>query len=241
MGKSSAPSTPDYTKSAIATANASKYNETNPYGSVSWSMRAGADPTNPQPGDYSRTTSFSAPQQALYDQGVSNQLAAGSLASSQMAQLSSDNATASSLADKLYKQSTKYYDQNYGNQEAALRTQLLNSGLAEGSAGYQNAMDKFNQQRNSAYGDAANTAAINAEQQSQTEQNNAVNRLAQIMSMSHGQAPNSSNNSALSQDLTSAAANSYNSQLAATNAANAQTSSTIQGLGQLGLLAYLLW
>lgn len=80
MGKSSAPPAPDYEAAAIAqgvaerdTAQynnaANRVDQVGPQGSSTWSIRPGADPNNPQPGDYTQTTTLSADQQRQYDEG----------------------------------------------------------------------------------------------------------------------------------------------------------------------------
>ena len=80
MGKSKAPPPPDYEAAAIAQGAAERdtaqYNnaanrvdQVGPQGSSTWSMRPGADPNNPQPGDYTQTTTLSADQQRQYDEG----------------------------------------------------------------------------------------------------------------------------------------------------------------------------
>lgn len=80
MGKSSAPPPPDYAAAAKAEGEASKeaaifntganrVNQVGPDGSVTWSLRPGADPMNPQAGDYIQTTRLSGAQQGIYDSG----------------------------------------------------------------------------------------------------------------------------------------------------------------------------
>jgi hypothetical protein len=242
MGKSSAPETPDYVGQAIATANAGKFSEASPTGNISWATRPGADPSNPQPGDYIRTTTLSPEQQALYNQGTSTQLAAGKVANAQLGQLGDDASSRQALQDALYKRSTQYYDQNFGDQEAALRSRLVNSGLAEGSEAYNRGMRNFGQTRDTAYSDAANTAVINAEGQSQTNQNNAVNRLAQILAMSRGQSPTSANANAAGPDLSQATQSQYTAQSGNVNAANAASAQTTTGFSTaagMALAAYL--
>lgn len=46
---------------------ANRVNQYGPQGSITWSLRPGADPNNPQAGDYQQTTSLSPEQQALYN------------------------------------------------------------------------------------------------------------------------------------------------------------------------------
>lgn len=240
MGKSSAPKAPDYKSQAIATSNAGKYNEVTPFGTVGWGLRPGADPNNPQPGDSIRTTSLSPEQQQLYDQGVANQLAAGNVAATQLSQLGPDVSGRQALQDALYRRSTQYYDQNFGDQEEALRSRLINSGLAEGSEAYDREMRNFGQLRAGAYSDAADRAVVNAEQQSQVGQNSAVARLAQILAMSRGQMPVSGNTSA-GPDLLGAANAQYNADLGRVNANNAQQQQGFNNALQTGLAALALF
>lgn len=77
-GKNSAPPAPDY--AALAAQQGSESRDTaaynaainrvdqyGPQGSVTWSVRPGADPNNPQPGDYIQNTQLSPEQQGLYN------------------------------------------------------------------------------------------------------------------------------------------------------------------------------
>ena len=87
MGKSSAPPPPDYAAAAVAqgqankdaakfNAGANRVTQIAPQGSSTWTIRPGADPDNPQPGDYIQTTQLSPEQQSIYDQtaGIDNAL-----------------------------------------------------------------------------------------------------------------------------------------------------------------------
>ena len=79
MGKSSAPPPPDYAAAAVAQGEANKeaakynnganrVNQITTQGTSIWTMRPGADPDNPQPGDYIQTTTLSPEQQSIYNQ-----------------------------------------------------------------------------------------------------------------------------------------------------------------------------
>lgn len=79
MGKSKAPAPPDYAALATAqgaanveaanqTAALNRPNQVDSNGSQTWSLKPGADPKNPQAGDWTVTTSLNATQQALKDQ-----------------------------------------------------------------------------------------------------------------------------------------------------------------------------
>lgn len=52
---------------AIFNTNLNRADQVGPDGSVRWTMRPGADPMNPQPGDFIQTTSLSPAQQGLYN------------------------------------------------------------------------------------------------------------------------------------------------------------------------------
>lgn len=79
MGKSSPPPPPDYAaaataqgaanlEAAAATSAYNRPNQVDPNGTQTWTMREGADPKNPQPGDWTATTALNAQQQGLKDQ-----------------------------------------------------------------------------------------------------------------------------------------------------------------------------
>lgn len=62
-------------KTAVYNQNLGMVNQTGPNGSLSYSMKPGADPNNPQPGDWIATTTLSAPNQQIYgnaQQGIIN-------------------------------------------------------------------------------------------------------------------------------------------------------------------------
>jgi len=78
MGKPSAPPAPDYAAAATAQGTANletavannamnRVNQVGPNGTISYTVRDGADPMNPQVGDYTQTTTLDPAQQALRD------------------------------------------------------------------------------------------------------------------------------------------------------------------------------
>ena len=230
LSQQPSPGVPDYKGAAIATSAGNRYSTTGPTGTTTWSLRPGADPNNPQPGDYIQSTELSQGQQQLYDQGVGNRLQAGLVGGQQLKDLGGGQQGAQ---DALYNRLTSYYDTRFGNQENQLRSRLQNQGLVEGSEAWNNAMSDFNQTKNTAYADAADRAVIGAD----TTQNNAVSRLAQIMSMSQGQTPTVPSGGA-GPDLLTATNQAYQAQLGSTNAANAQSNQSIQQLLQAAGLLY---
>lgn len=228
-GKASTPAVPDYVKQAIATSNAGKYNEVTPYGTIGWSLRPGADPANPQPGDYIRTTNFSPEQQALYEKNTANQLQAGQVGGNMLADLGGGR---QAVQDALYRRATQYYDQRYGDQEAQLRTRLANQGLNEGSEAFDRELRNFRQTRDTAYADATDRAISGANQQ----ENDAVARIVNILNLSRATNPTSGNSAGgAGTDLLSAANQAYTANLGATNAQNAANAQQQQALLQLVL------
>ena len=231
-GGSKAPKAPDYTQTAIATANANKYNTSGPYGSGTWSLRPGANPNNPQAGDWTQTVALSQQEQGLYDQGVQNRQGVSQATGAMLGDLG-DRQT---IADALYRKSTQYMDQNFGDQERALETKLQNQGLVMGSQAYDNAMRNFQQTRGQAYEGAASNATINAD----TAQNNAVQRIAQMLTMGRENTPQTAGVGG-GADLLGAAQAGYGAQMNQYNAEEASKDAgmgQMLGLGQLALSAY---
>jgi hypothetical protein len=230
---------PDAKPAALATANSGKYDEVGPDGDVRWSLRPGADPNNPQPGDYIRTTTLTPQQQALRDKGleISGQL--GDYGQQMIGELGEDGDARQRLQDALYQRSTRYMGQDFDQQQADTQTRLSNQGLAPGSEAYEREVNQLGRQRSEAFGNAATTATIQAEQQSQSNQQAQMARLMQVLSMARGQTPQSGNSSGGAPvDFLGAQNQQYQNQVAATNASNAaraQQQSTLLGLGSLGV------
>ena len=95
--KSKAPAAPDYAAAAQAQGAADKAtaqyttaldrpDQVGPQGSVSWTLKPGADPNNPKPGDWVQTTAFTPEQQAIFDAQQQNDLALQGLGSTAIGQ-----------------------------------------------------------------------------------------------------------------------------------------------------------
>src|SRR5690606_25340521 len=94
---SKAPKAPDYAAAAREQGAADKATamystaldrptQVSPDGKSTWTLRPGADPNNPKPGDWTQTTSLSAGQQQIYNQQQSNDLALGGLGATAIGQ-----------------------------------------------------------------------------------------------------------------------------------------------------------
>lgn len=222
FGTESAPKMPNYAaaaeqtaaanqQAALNTANLNRVTQIGPTGSQTWSLRPGADPKNPQAGDYIVTTSLSPEQQKLYTTNVGTQQAMADAAAgnsgtvagtgvggavdptSYAARYTGDvsktadqfSADRQAVADALYAQQTKYLGDQFGREDEALRTQLLNRGLEEGSAGYENALRDQERRQGEVYATAANnatTGSINAQKTMQDALLNAAQTQQNISS-----------------------------------------------------------
>lgn len=194
FGKSSAPSAPNYQQLAQQTADASREGlllqtglnrptEINPYGSRQWALRPGADPNNPQAGDWVVADTLSPNQQNILNLREGTQIGMGQAAQAGTGRLqemmstgvdpstlpsryqgdipmseSAFSADRNRVEGSVYDRMTRFYDQQFGEDEAALRSRLSNSGLMEGSEAYDKALRDFNQQKQGAYADAASRA-----------------------------------------------------------------------------------
>src|SRR6185436_3784263 len=72
--------------------NINRVDQVGPNGSTTWTIKPGADPNNPKPGDYVQT-SLSAPQQQLLDQGNKLSLGLADVASSSLNRVGQGMAT----------------------------------------------------------------------------------------------------------------------------------------------------
>ena len=213
FGTQKAPKTPDYAGAAAATAEGNKAaalttgalnrpTQITPTGSQTWSLKEGADPNNPQPGDWIATTSYSPEQQKLYEGQTSAQqglvdtanVGVGGLAglgvgqglgevapsftgdvSKTADQFSADR---QAIADAMYANQTKYLGDQFARDDESLRSQLLSRGLTEGSAGYENALRDQQRTQNDAYGTAANNATTQSAQMQKLMQDALLNSAA---------------------------------------------------------------
>ena len=210
FGTQKAPKTPDYAGAAAATAEGNKAaalatgalnrpTQITPTGSQTWSLKEGADPNNPQPGDWIATTSYSPEQQKLYEgqtsaqQGLVNtaNVGVGGLVglgvgqglgnttpsftgdvSKTAEQFSADR---QAISDALYANQTKYLGDQFARDDERLRSQLLSRGLTEGSAAYENALRDQQRTQNDAYGTAANNATSQSAQMQKLMQDALLN------------------------------------------------------------------
>ena len=302
FGTQKAPKTPDYAGAAAATAEGNKAaalttgalnrpTQITPTGSQTWSLKEGADPNNPQPGDWIATTSYSPEQQKLYEGQTSAQqglvdtanIGVGGLAglgvgqglgevapsftgdvSKTADQFSADR---QAIADAMYANQTKYLGDQFARDDESLRSQLLSRGLAEGSAGYENALRDQQRTQNDAYGTAANNATTQSAQMQKlmqealldsataqqslytqglagaaTEQNQPLNQILALMGGGQVSDPKLQGYGQYGQyqgaDMLGAAQSRYNSGLAGAQFNNGVNAQNMQDVGQMAMALF---
>lgn len=127
---------------------ANRPNQSTPFASSNWSQ--GPD------GQWTQQVGFNGP---LAGGAERAQLSAAEMMGqpldmSGLQELSSGEDVQRQAIDAAYGQAASRLDPRFGKQREALRTQLLNQGLAEGSQAYRQAMGEFGQQENDAYNQA---------------------------------------------------------------------------------------
>lgn len=160
----SAPSPPD----PVATANAqqalnentAKYqaetnnvNQTNPYGSLTYSQTG----TNPDGSPiFAANTTLNAPEQKLFDTGVATQTTMADDANALAHNLGSSLTTApnlnnSALVNQMQGWGTQVLQPQLNQEQSQLNSTLANQGIPQGSAAWENAQRSFSQDENMAY------------------------------------------------------------------------------------------
>lgn len=238
----------------MATAT-NRWDEQGPNGSIRWTLRPGANPGNPAPGDFIRTTTLAPEQQALRDQSAGLSGRFGRWAGDSLDGFDTDATARDKLTEALYRRGTQFFDRRFGVDQSALEARLANMGLARGSAAWNNEMARFDENKNQAYADAADRAVISGEQQSQVNQQNAFSRiLAALQAQRGGMTPDpvsgntgsmanvagpdllGSMNSAVSAQATDYGQQlgQYNAEVSAINAQNAARAAPWNALTGLG-------
>lgn len=246
-GGGSSPATPDYTSAAKATSQgnldlakyntqANRINQTNPYGSVSYSKTT--DPSGNEV--WSQNTDLSPTNQNTLN--AFQNMQGGSLQNIQDTYSQPfEMGSVQDIADKSYQNYTQRLDPQWDQRQKATETQLANQGIAPGTEAYTNAMRDFNAGRNDAYTSAQN-ASFNLMPQTYNLATSArqqpLQEYGQMQSTLMPQSPQFGNfaqqNQVAGPDYLGATNAQYQGQLGASNAANANQSNMMGGLMGLG-------
>jgi hypothetical protein len=272
MGGSSAPSAPDPYQSAAAQyqygTEAASYNaaldnvnQVGPTGSTTYAQ-TGTSPTGaPQ---YTSTTQLSAPEQALLtgsqqltgeSQGLAGEQAGNVNNAVNNWQLPSEGQNGEfgeQAMQAAYGQETATMDPYWSQSQESLDASLRNSGATPGTPAYDNAMQSFQANRSSAYGQAENQAfgqGLSAEGQQISDVNSAQGgQIGNFLSLATGQpvgtgtgaSGNSTTGSSVSApNIMEAFNNQYQGQLAQYNAGVASSNTDLGAAASLAAAAIL--
>ena len=252
-GKSSAPKAPDYTAAANATskgnlemarigAKANRVNYVTPYGNLTYSQ------TNPNDPDiWQANVALDPSQTRLLDQqnktseGLSNLQDNATARVAQGQGTPFDFGSVGDIQNKAYSAYTARLDPQWDKREAAMKTQLANQGLAQGSEAYSSAMRDLNEGRNDAY-QQANIAAINTAPQTfqlatalRSQPLNELNSIrtgSQITNPTFNNVPQQATTAG--PDLLGAANSQYGAAMQGYNAQQAASGGLMSGLFGLG-------
>lgn len=160
---------PNYQAAATAQGQSARTNQTNPYGSLTYTQTGTDAQGNPT---YSQNVALNAQGQSNLNSaqqaqgtaltGLNNSLSGYDAAVAALPGLYGDTGSQTGLTNQAinaaYGQQTALLDPQYTQQQAALTSQLANQGISLGSQAYNTAMNNFAQQRDYAYGNARDSA-----------------------------------------------------------------------------------
>lgn len=163
-----------------------------PSGSSSFVDSSGKTVSTPT---YTATTTLSPQQQAIKDQTDAASLNLGKLANTQSSFLNDylskpfeyTNKDTENFAYDLGKQRL---DPRFAQQEDAMRTQLINSGIRPGTPAYDQAMTQQTQGKNDAYNQLTLSSQQQGYNQALTSRNQPLNEISALMSGSQISQPN---------------------------------------------------
>lgn len=143
------------------------------------------------PGNWTLETNLSPEMQAIYDTGYgAYQKAMQGIAGTEFDQskvapqadwsklVAAMSGDGSKYTNAYYDKATRLLGDKYDTELSSLRSQLLNSGLSEGTQAYDHAMKQFMDTKNGAYSDIANQAILGGSQLHSQDINTLVNALS---------------------------------------------------------------
>lgn len=140
----------------------------------------------------------------------------------------------------LYDRNTHYLDNDFSRREDSMRTRLANQGIVEGSEAYRNAVDDFERGRESAYGQARNSAVAGGGAEAERMYNMGANTRGQLYgeALAGGQFANNAAGMATAQNAQGAAfSNQARNQALAEALAGGQFQNQARGQGMSELFS----
>ncbi len=250
MGKPAAPPpAPDPVKTAeaqsasnVKTATTSQQlnmvDQTNPYGSSTYSQTGKWDDGTPK---FANNVTFSPEQQNLYNLETQTQGNLGKIGVEQSQKVGDllntpfniNDATSSQLSD----QATKLLDPVWKQRQQSAEADWLNRGIAPGMEAYSNMSRDFGDQRDRAYLTAALAGRGQATQEALTQRNQPLNEIAALLSGSQVSQPNfinTPNTTVAPTDVAGITQQGYQNSLVPWNANNQYKQALMGGLFGLG-------
>lgn len=142
---------------------------------------------------YTATTALSDAQKAIKTQTDAASLNLGTIANERTGflkdYLSKPFDVNAATESKLYDLGTKRLDPRFAQEQDALRTQLISSGLRPGTAAFDQQMQQFGQTKNDAYNNLALTGRQQAFNEASFERSQPLNEISALMSGAQVQQP----------------------------------------------------
>lgn len=174
---------------------------------------------------YTATTALSPAQQAIKDQTDAASLNLGTIANERTDflkdYLSKPFDVNAETESKLYDLGAKRLDPRFAQDQDALRTQLISSGIRPGTAAFDQQMQQFGQTKNDAYNQLALTGRGQAFEEAAFERSQPLNEISALMGGAQVQQPQFTNTPQTGVggvDYTGLVNNQYQSQLQASQA-----------------------
>jgi hypothetical protein len=144
---------------------------------------------------FTATQQLSASNQGIYDTNQATKQNIATIGKDQSARIGALLGNPLKLGNeateaRLYELGSKRLNPQFAQQEDALRTRLINSGVREGSAAYDAAYNNFSQGKNDAYNQLLLNGRAQANTELQAERNAPINEISALMSGSQIAAPN---------------------------------------------------
>ena len=198
-----------------------------PYGNLTYSQTGTNSYVDPLTGKtvtvpkFTSTQTLSPEQQAILNQTQAAELNLGTIANERSNflkdYLSKPFDVNQATESKLYDLGRSRLDPRFAEQQDALRTQLINSGIRPGTAAYSSALRDFEANRNDAYNQLALQGRQQAFNEASYERNAPLNEISALLSGSQIQSPqfvNTPQTQVGGVDYTGLVNNQYQSQLA---------------------------
>lgn len=201
MDAPQAPAAPDPAATAAAQATANKEtavaqyglnatNQVTPQGTSTYKQIGQWDDGTPR---FEQTTALNPGEQSIYDTGVQTRQNLGNIGQTQSAKIGQLLDTPFSVGDatnsKISQIQKGFLDPQWAQQQDALNTQLINSGVRPGTEAYTRAMRDFSDQRQRAYDSSYLDSYNTAQQSALTERNQPINEISALLSGSQVSMP----------------------------------------------------